>query len=136
MCSVILVFIAFAPRDWFRDQPRIPHASQIYSLPSQGEAVFWIEPELVSSVPEPTRLDKASVGFRGMKADVIQTVHTAIVNDDSVESGNVRMRRAKPGDVRILLEFTTPNRKMVSVDNDECRIYLPKANTVQVYDLR
>jgi hypothetical protein len=57
MCGIIILFIAFAPRDWFRDQPRIPHASQITSLPSQGEAVFWIESELVASVPEPERLN-------------------------------------------------------------------------------
>jgi outer membrane lipoprotein-sorting protein len=82
------------------------------------------------------RLDKSAAGFRAMTADVKQTVHTAIVNDDSAENGTVKLRRAKPGDVRILLEFTTPNRKTVSVDSDQCRIYLPKANTVQVYDLR
>ncbi len=56
MCGIIVLFIAFAPREWFRDQPRIPHASQVTSLPSQGEAVFWIESELVASVPEPNRL--------------------------------------------------------------------------------
>jgi hypothetical protein len=60
MCAVIVIFIAFAPRDWFRDQPRIPHASQITSLPSHGESVFWVETELVSSVPEPRRLAELS----------------------------------------------------------------------------
>ncbi|HVW85993.1 MAG TPA: hypothetical protein VHB50_14995 [Bryobacteraceae bacterium] len=50
MCGVILIFIAFTPRQWFHDQPRIPHASQI----SQG--VFWVEPELVNSMPESRRL--------------------------------------------------------------------------------
>jgi hypothetical protein len=57
MCGIIILFIAFAPREWFRDQPRIPHASQITLLPSQGEAVFWIESELIASVPEPNRLN-------------------------------------------------------------------------------
>jgi hypothetical protein len=52
MCAVILVFIAFSPRAWFRDQPRIPHASQI------SEGVFWMEPDLVDSVPEQQRLDR------------------------------------------------------------------------------
>ena len=52
MCGVILVFIAFSPRAWFRDQPRIPHASQI------SEGVFWMEPDLVASVPEQQRLDR------------------------------------------------------------------------------
>jgi hypothetical protein len=52
MCGVILVFIAFSPRAWFRDQPRIPHASQI------SEGVFWMEPDLVDSVPEQQRLGR------------------------------------------------------------------------------
>jgi hypothetical protein len=56
MCAVIMVFIAFSPREWFRDQPRIPHASQITSLPAQGESIFWIETELIASVPEAQRL--------------------------------------------------------------------------------
>lgn len=50
MCGVILVFIAFTPKAWFRDQPRIQHASQI------SEGVFWLEPELVASFPEAQRL--------------------------------------------------------------------------------
>ena len=56
MCAAILVFMAFTPREWFRDQPRIPHAAQITSLPSHGENVFWIETELVASVPESQQL--------------------------------------------------------------------------------
>ena len=52
MCAVILIFIALSPRAWFRDQPRIPHASQI------SEGVFWMEPDLVASVPEQQRLDR------------------------------------------------------------------------------
>jgi hypothetical protein len=57
ICVIIFGFIVFTPRQWFRDQPRIPHASQITSLPSHGESVFWIESELVSSFPENQRLD-------------------------------------------------------------------------------
>jgi hypothetical protein len=46
ICAIILIFIVFAPRQWFRD------------LPSHGESVFWIETELVSSFPEDQRLDQ------------------------------------------------------------------------------
>jgi hypothetical protein len=52
MCGVILMFLFLSPRAWFRDQPRIPHASQI------SEGVFWMEPDLVESVPEKERLEK------------------------------------------------------------------------------
>jgi hypothetical protein len=58
VCALITIFIFLAPRQWFRDQPRIPHASQITSLPSHGESVFWIEPELVASFPDSQRLDQ------------------------------------------------------------------------------
>lgn len=60
ICAIITLFVFFAPRQWFRDQPRIPHASQVTSLPSHGESVFWIEPELVSSFPEQQRLAQLS----------------------------------------------------------------------------
>ncbi|MGA2714569.1 MAG: hypothetical protein ABSG41_15815 [Bryobacteraceae bacterium] len=58
ICAVITLFIFLAPRQWFRDQPRIPSAAQITSLPSHGEAVFWIEPELVASFPQNRQLDQ------------------------------------------------------------------------------
>lgn len=60
MCLLVCAFILFAPRQWFHDQPRIPHASQVTSLPSHGESVFWIETELVSSFPEDQRLEGLS----------------------------------------------------------------------------
>lgn len=57
ICGAILLFIFFSPSKWFWDQPRIPSAAEITSLPDhQGEKVFWIEPELVNSIPEDKRL--------------------------------------------------------------------------------
>jgi hypothetical protein len=58
ICAVITLFIFLAPRQWFRDQPRIPQAAQITSLPGHGEAVFWIEPGLVESFPQNQQLDQ------------------------------------------------------------------------------
>ena len=57
ICGAILLFIFFSPREWFRDQPRIPNAAEITSLPAhQGELAFWIEPDLVTAIPEDKRL--------------------------------------------------------------------------------
>jgi hypothetical protein len=58
MCILIVGFLFLAPRQWFRDQPRIPHAAQITSLPGNHEAVFWVESELVSAIPETQRLEQ------------------------------------------------------------------------------
>jgi outer membrane lipoprotein-sorting protein len=81
------------------------------------------------------KLDKAAASFKGMTANVVQTVHTAVVNDDSIENGNVKLKRAKPGDTRILLEFTNPDPKIVALEGDQGRYYRPKEKVVQVYDL-
>ncbi len=61
MVGLILLFLFLTPRAWFRDQPRIPHASEIASLPeTKSGQVFWIEPELVTPIPESKRLRKLS----------------------------------------------------------------------------
>ena len=61
MVAIIVVFVLFTPRSWFRDQPRIPHASPIASLPGfDGHQVFWVEPELINPLPESDRLTRLS----------------------------------------------------------------------------
>ncbi|MDX1981942.1 MAG: hypothetical protein SFV51_16850 [Bryobacteraceae bacterium] len=56
--GLILAFIFLTPRAMFRDQPR---ASDIVMLPGQqGTLQFWMEPDLLSSLSEPQRLDKAN----------------------------------------------------------------------------
>jgi len=54
--ALILAFIFLTPRGWFRDQPRIPTASSIATVPSEkGGSVFFVNTELLSGVPEPQR---------------------------------------------------------------------------------
>jgi hypothetical protein len=61
MVVLILLFLFLSPRAWFHDQPRIPHASEIASLPgTKSSQVFWIEPELVTPIPESKRLARLS----------------------------------------------------------------------------
>jgi len=59
MVGVILAFIFFTPRSWFRDQPRMPQASQVTLLAGgHGNDVLWIDPELLAGVPEEQRVAK------------------------------------------------------------------------------
>jgi hypothetical protein len=56
MVGIILTFIFLTPRDWFRDQPRIPTASSIAMLPSEnGSSVFFVNSELLAGVSETQR---------------------------------------------------------------------------------
>jgi hypothetical protein len=59
MVAIILAFVFLMPREWFRDQPRIPRASNIAMLPAEhGSELFWIDPELLSGIPESQRMSR------------------------------------------------------------------------------
>src|SRR5229473_3113165 len=57
MVAIILAFIFLMPREWFRDQPRIPRASNVTMLPGEKN-MYLIDPELLSGVPENQHLSK------------------------------------------------------------------------------
>jgi len=46
MVGIIVAFIFLTPRDWFRDQPRVPNATGIAVLPSE-HGMFIIDKELL-----------------------------------------------------------------------------------------
>ena len=61
MVAIILAFIFLTPREWFRDQPRIPRASNIAMLPGEnGSDMYLIDPELLAGIPENQRLSKVA----------------------------------------------------------------------------
>jgi hypothetical protein len=60
MVGLILAFIFLTPRQWFRDQPRVPRASRIAELPgTPGMQVFFVDAELLADVSEAERLQSA-----------------------------------------------------------------------------
>jgi hypothetical protein len=56
MVALILIFLFATPREWFRDQPKVPHVAEISSKPP----TFWIESALVTPIPESNRLTELS----------------------------------------------------------------------------
>src|SRR5712691_4064915 len=61
MVAIILAFVFLTPREWFRDQPRIPRASNIAMLPGEnGSDMYLIDPELLAGIPENQRLSKVA----------------------------------------------------------------------------
>ncbi|MFB3828717.1 MAG: hypothetical protein ACE15B_18255 [Bryobacteraceae bacterium] len=60
MVGTIIAFTFLTPREWFRDQPRIPQASNVAMLPpGHGAAAFWIDLELLAGAPPQTWEDRA-----------------------------------------------------------------------------
>jgi outer membrane lipoprotein-sorting protein len=80
-------------------------------------------------------MDKTAAAFRDMSAELTKVVHTAVVNDDSEESGTVRMKRAGPKDIRYLVEYVRPDARTAVFEKNTAQVYFPKMKTVQVWDL-
>jgi outer membrane lipoprotein-sorting protein len=80
-------------------------------------------------------MDKSAASFRDMAAKLTRQEHTAIINDTSKETGTVRMKRSGPRDVRLKIEFLEPDQRTVVFEKSTARVYNPKIQTVQVYDL-
>jgi outer membrane lipoprotein-sorting protein len=80
-------------------------------------------------------MDTLSKGFRGVTADVRKISFTYFAKDTDEESGRIFLYRASPQDMRMLVEFTKPQERAVSYAKNKVLMYLPKANTVQEYNL-
>jgi outer membrane lipoprotein-sorting protein len=82
------------------------------------------------------RLDKAAPSFKGLTADMKRMHHTALVNADDVDEGTITVKKYKPGDIRILVNFAKPEPKMVSIGNGKVLQYTPKTKEAQELDIR
>jgi len=82
------------------------------------------------------RMDKAASEFKSMTAQITHVTHTEVLNDDSApETGAATMKKVQPGEVQAKLEFTSPDRKIITIERRRVQEYLPKINTLQTYDL-
>jgi hypothetical protein len=83
--AVILAFIFLTPRDFFRDQPRIPNTRSVAMLQHEdgGGDVYWIDPQLLQGVPEGQRISKATEILskstrKPLKVSRVQPIHDEV----------------------------------------------------------
>jgi outer membrane lipoprotein-sorting protein len=81
------------------------------------------------------KMDEAAAAFRSMTGKIRKTTHTAVINDDSVESGTIRLRRQNQRDIRLLVDIAEPDPKSYALQGRKAEVYYPKIQTVQEYDL-
>ena len=82
------------------------------------------------------RLDRAAPQFHTYQADMRHLVHTAVINDDSVDQGTIKFKRDKSHETRVLIDITGADAKAVAVDSSSAvNIYNPKTQTVQVFEI-
>ncbi len=79
-------------------------------------------------------MDREAKTFRGITAKLKKTEFTAVVDDTSIESGQMWLKRNGSA-VTMRVEINVPQPKSVGVVKDSAQVYYPKMNTVQIYDL-
>jgi len=94
MVLLILAFIFFTPRQFFRDQPK---ASHIVRLPSErGSGVFWVEPQLLESTPENERASRVERELRSRFGQRDTVVHLEPIAGSEHEIRGYMAYTAKP----------------------------------------
>lgn len=80
------------------------------------------------------RMDKSAPQFKSMMADMERKVHTAIVNDNSMDNGTIKVKRDK-AETLLLIELKGPDARAVSLDGKDAMVYYPKIRTAQQYNI-
>jgi outer membrane lipoprotein-sorting protein len=79
------------------------------------------------------RMDQNAATFKSMTAKLRHASYVAVIKEDDVKTGTIRMKRTKR-DVMVLVEFTAPDPKAVAVAGTKVEVYLPNLQTVEEYD--
>jgi outer membrane lipoprotein-sorting protein len=80
-----------------------------------------------------SRMDQAASQFHSMSADLTVLTHTEILDDNTTETGLIKMQKDKSG-TEALLDFTgSKDPRSIGFSNKTVQIYFPKLNLVQVY---
>jgi outer membrane lipoprotein-sorting protein len=77
------------------------------------------------------QMDAQAADFRSLTADMERTKVTVVVNDKSIESGRISVRR----DDKMRIEVTQPDARTILRDGDNFYIYNPKIHRVEEYNL-
>src|SRR3954447_3127525 len=77
------------------------------------------------------RMGKAALTFKGLRAEMKRVSHTAVINEDSTETGTIVVKVPKPHEYKMLITFQQPDKKLVGISGTTAEMFLPKANEVQ-----
>lgn len=80
-------------------------------------------------------MDKTAPQLKSVIAGIKRDVHTALINDDEIEDGTIRMKRDKSHGVLMRIEFTGAAAKTVALDDSKVTIYNPKIQSATEYNI-
>ena len=81
------------------------------------------------------KLDQSAGKFASMTATLTRLTYTKVIDDKSVEQGQIALKKLSPRDIQVLINFEKPDPRMVSFRGRKAEIMYPKLKTVQEIDL-
>jgi outer membrane lipoprotein-sorting protein len=80
-------------------------------------------------------IDQASAKFKSLTADIRRVTHTDVINEETVDSGTIRLKRTRPREMRMVIDLVEPDPKAVLVQGKKAEVFYPRIKTVQEWDL-
>ena len=81
------------------------------------------------------KMDQAALKFSGLSASLNKTTYTKVIDDKSEETGVIQLKKLKPRELQVLIDFAKPDPRTVAFRGTKAEIYYPKMRTVQEYNL-
>lgn len=82
------------------------------------------------------RMDQAAPNFHAVTANVQMITYTAILSDQTTETGTLKMQRLKSNDVRAIIELSAgTDTRVLAFLGKIVRIYFPNLKTYQDYEV-
>jgi outer membrane lipoprotein-sorting protein len=82
------------------------------------------------------KMDANAAAYQGVVGKLKRTQHTAVINEDSIDSGTITIKRVKAKSAMMRMDITEPegNRRTLAYADKKIIMFLPKINTAQIYD--
>jgi len=81
------------------------------------------------------KMDEAAARFKGFSANMEHVQHMDAIHEDDTESGAILVRRPKPKDLHVKIEFRKPEAKVAVTDGSKVEVYYPRSGQVDRYEL-
>src|SRR6476659_4158377 len=69
------------------------------------------------------KMDSAAPKFSGMSADLEKVDYTKVIDDKSIESGSILVRRPKPHDLQVKIEIVKPDQRFITLSGQKAELY-------------
>jgi outer membrane lipoprotein-sorting protein len=81
------------------------------------------------------KMDRAAATFKDLTAELKRAHHTAVINEDTEDLGEILIKRTRPHELLMRFDIARPDPRQIAVDSRHAEIYFPKSKTVQIYDI-